>query len=341
MVLQSYVSFVDSRRFGCSGGEMAINYRDIAERKGVEQKREILYQLAHDLVRASAVTTMADHLLARAKSLLGADYGWLMLTNAAGTALIGVAAYGMNAEAFRQERIDMKQEIAPAVVAFQQQQPVVVADLAQSPLVSERLREKYHFVKSAWVAPLMHGGHAVGAFMVGYTSRREATPEELRLLQLLGDEAALAVERARLTDELQDSEKRFRTLIEHSTDALALIAADGTLLYVSPADRRMFGRSWEETVGHNVFEFLHPEDLASTTAAFARLLHQPATTVTAQFRSQHKDGSWRWIESTGQNLLAEPSAGAIVVNYRDITERKRMEQALQQSEDRFSKTLAD
>ncbi len=308
---------------------------EVTNRKQVEQERNILYQLAHDLARASDVNTIASHLFVRAKSLLKADYGWLMLANANGTELIGAAAYGMDTAAFCQERIDLSREIAPAAVAFLQKQPVVVADVAQNPLVSERLRKAYHFVQSSCVAPLLKGEHVVGAFMVGYTSQREVTLEELRLLQLLSDEAALAVERARLADEVQRSEKRFRALIEQSTDAIALLAADSTLLYVSPSGSRMFGRSWEERIGRSVFELIHPEDLPSIKDRFAQLVREPDVTLSAQLRYQHQDGSWRWVEAVGQNLLAEPSVQAIVVNYRDITERKQAEEALRQSEERY------
>src|SRR5207253_4088739 len=136
-----------------------------------------------------------------------------------------------------------------------------------------------------------------------------------------------ALEQKRLRDEkrqaeaaLRASEQRFRALIENSSDAVALIAADGTLLYVSPSGSRMFGRPWGDRVGRDVFELMHPEDLPAMKDCFARLLREPNTTVTAQFRYRHKDDSWRRVEAVGQNLLTEPSGRAVVVNYRDLTE---------------------
>lgn len=142
-------------------------------------------------------------------------------------------------------------------------------------------------------------------------------------------------ERKRAEEALRASEKRFRALIENSSDAIALTTADGTLLYVSPADSHLSGRSWGENVGHKMFEFVHPDDMASTTNVLTQLLQWPDTPIPAQFRYQHKDGSWRWVEAVGQNLLAEPSVRAIVVNYRDISKRKQVEDALRRSEERY------
>ena len=301
---------------------------NIPARKQPEEARELLYQLAHDLARAADLKMIAEHLFTRAQRLLGADAGWLQLANADGTVLTGVAAYGIDVTAFLQDTSDLCSEHSPPALALQTKQPVVVRDVAQSPLVSEQWRKKYPFVRSVWVMPLMQGERAVGTLTVSFARARAASPAEVRLLQLLGDQAALAIGRMQLVEEMQRSEKRFRALIEQSTDAVALLAADGTLLYVSPAGSRMFGRSWGENVGRNAFALIHPADVPATTDRFRHLLHQPAMPITVEFRYHHQDDSWRWIEARGQNLLAEPSVAAIVVNYRDITERKQGEEAL-------------
>ncbi|MBI4519064.1 MAG: PAS domain S-box protein [Deltaproteobacteria bacterium] len=135
-------------------------------------------------------------------------------------------------------------------------------------------------------------------------------------------------ERKRAEEAVQASERRFRALIEGSTDAVALVAAEGTLLYVSPAGGRIFGRPAQADVGHMAFELMHPEDTPIMLDSLARLLQHPEESVNTQFRYSHSNGSWRWLEAIGQNLLAEPSVRAIVVHYRDITQRKHAEQQL-------------
>ncbi len=135
-------------------------------------------------------------------------------------------------------------------------------------------------------------------------------------------------DRKRAEEALKQSEKRFRALIENSTDAIALIDAHGKIIYASPATCRITGFTVEEYVKSNGFELIHPEDFAAARAVLGEVIQNPGRVVTAQYRSRHKDGSWRWLEGSCANFLDDPSVGAIVVNYRDITERKHVEDAL-------------
>jgi len=131
------------------------------------------------------------------------------------------------------------------------------------------------------------------------------------------------------------SEQSFRAVIEHSADAIALLGADGKILYESPSALRILGYQPEEREGRSAFEFLHPDDHAASAELFGQVLQQPRTPVTADIRYRHKDSAWRWLEATATNLLDEPGVRAIVINYRDITERKEAEEALRESEERF------
>lgn len=136
-------------------------------------------------------------------------------------------------------------------------------------------------------------------------------------------------ERVQAEEALRSSEMRFRALIEHSSDAIALVAPDGSLRYVSPVGRRIFGYSADGDIGQSAFQAVHPDDLANLAAQFVQLLPRPGSEMTTEFRyqSQLSPGLWRWIEATGTNWLHDPILQAIVVNYRDITERKRAEEA--------------
>jgi len=124
---------------------------------------------------------------------------------------------------------------------------------------------------------------------------------------------------------LQQSERRFRALTENSSDAIALVSADGTILYASPSSSRVLGYSSAEVVGRSQFEFVHSDDLERAAGLLRDVVQQPGGRTTAEYRMRHRDGSWRWIERVDVNLLAEPSVEAIVTNYRDITERKLAE----------------
>src|SRR6266852_3561212 len=79
-------------------------------------------------------------------------------------------------------------------------------------------------------------------------------------------------------------------------------------------------------MGHSAFEFVHPEDLVLTQSRFAEALAKPGEDIYVVCRYRHKDGSWRWLECVGTNRLEESGVRAVVINYRDITDRKRAEE---------------
>ena len=129
-------------------------------------------------------------------------------------------------------------------------------------------------------------------------------------------------------DALENSEKRFRALIENNTDAIVLVDPRGRVLYESPAYGRMTGRDTRERLGQSSFEYVHPEDRPAMVALLNGLVQTPGRIAQATFRNRHKDGSWRWVEATATNLLGESAVQAVVINLHDITEKKQAEQTL-------------
>ena len=147
------------------------------------------------------------------------------------------------------------------------------------------------------------------------------------------EERRLLVERKQAEEELHRQEKRFRSLIENSLDNISLLAADGTLLWENPAVNRTLGYEQDKFVNHNIFELMHPDDAGWTSELFAKLIREPGSQRRGTFRLRHQDGIWRWIEATATNMLNEPSVNAIVINYRDVTERKQSEIEIQHRND--------
>jgi PAS domain S-box-containing protein len=136
----------------------------------------------------------------------------------------------------------------------------------------------------------------------------------------------------RAEDALRASEARFRALIEKSFDAILLLTAEGTIAYASPSTAGLIGFSPEELLGRDAFDLVHPEDRAETAALFAQLAQLPGGTVSNSHRARCKDGGWRWLDVRGTNLLADPSVRCVVVNYQDVTERKRLEEQYRQAQ---------
>jgi diguanylate cyclase (GGDEF)-like protein/PAS domain S-box-containing protein len=139
-------------------------------------------------------------------------------------------------------------------------------------------------------------------------------------------------ERKQAAEALRRSEERFRSLVQNSSDVVSVIGADGTAQYVSPSIERVLGYNPEDAIGNSVFEPLsvHPDDVARVRSAFAELFAKGrGASIADELRLRHADGSWRYIEAIGKNLVDDPSVGGIVVNYRDVTERKAFEKHLE------------
>ncbi len=142
---------------------------------------------------------------------------------------------------------------------------------------------------------------------------------------------------------LRASEEHFRSLIENALDIIAVLEPDGAVRYVSPSVKRLLGYEPSELVGRNVFDFVHPQDAAELLDRFGKSISDPGTPPSRElrlFRCRHKDGSWRDIESINNKMVQDGRVVAMVVNARDITERKRMEEALQRSEEKY-RTLVE
>ena len=143
--------------------------------------------------------------------------------------------------------------------------------------------------------------------------------------RLLREQAA--TEQA-LTDGLRKSEERFRSLVRNASDGIMIARDDSTITYESPGVERVLGFAPEARIGRQAFELVHDEDLRSVRRLFSDVARNPDMEATAEFRARHADGSWRVVEAVAKNLLADPAIEGIVVNYRDVTDRRSLEQQL-------------
>ena len=117
----------------------------------------------------------------------------------------------------------------------------------------------------------------------------------------------------------------YRTLVEEVNDLATVVDTDGTITYVSPAVTRILGYDPDDLVGHEGYEFVHPEDRERNADALETVLSDPSEPETVEVRFRHADGSWRWIEATIRNRLDDDVIGGILLSSRDITERKQYE----------------
>lgn len=139
----------------------------------------------------------------------------------------------------------------------------------------------------------------------------------------------LAITHQRAEEARRESEERYRTLVEHTYDFVIESSIDGQFLYVSTDYTETLGYDPEELLGKNIFDWVHPDDAAAALDAFARGLTQ-STSAQAVYRYRHKNGEWRWFESTGRPFRTAAGEVRVMVVSRDITARKQAEEALRE-----------
>ncbi len=157
---------------------------------------------------------------------------------------------------------------------------------------------------------------------VNCTFLRESDGRPVEILVIARD----ITERKRAEEAVRRSEEYLRVLLENALDVIVVLNSDTTIRFKTPSFERMFG---EARHGKNPFGAVHPDDIPKAADAFQQLMQNPGATVHMEIRGQHRDGSWRTFEVLGRNLLDNPAVAGIVANFRDITDRKRMEQQLQ------------
>jgi diguanylate cyclase (GGDEF)-like protein/PAS domain S-box-containing protein len=171
--------------------------------------------------------------------------------------------------------------------------------------------------------------------LVGLRKDGSEFPMEMTLAETLEEGERLftgvirdVTERKKLEKDIRDSEERFRSLVQNTSDIITILEADGTVRYISPALERMTGHKPEEQIGTKAFASVHPDDRERALGMFAEVLKKRGLHPPVEFRVPHKDGSWRYLEHVVNNLLDDPAVRGVVVNSWDVTERKALEEQL-------------
>ena len=146
------------------------------------------------------------------------------------------------------------------------------------------------------------------------------------------EEAEERMQRRRIETELIRREKYFRALTENSLDILTLLDGEGRFIHNSPSVKRVVGYDPKELAGQSAFALIHPEDLPHVLQGFDFGMRHPDRTVRLEFRLRHRDGSWRYLEAVGQSRMDDPEIAGVVINSRDVSDRKQAEADLRGSE---------
>jgi PAS domain S-box-containing protein len=138
---------------------------------------------------------------------------------------------------------------------------------------------------------------------------------------------------------LQHNESYFYSLVENSSDVILVVNDDGTLRYENPSIQSITGYRPEEREGGSIFDLIHPDDIPRVADGFSQLVQKQISIMILEICLRHKDGSWRFIEAVGRNLLDDPTVKGIMVNLRDVTERKQAEDDLRIKENALENSI--
>ncbi len=194
--------------------------------------------------------------------------------------------------------------------------------------------ERAHILSVA-MFPIVFQDKVIGDLSFSSSTHHDFDADEVEFLKALTSQAATTIKGMRLygdlelsRGELEQSEERFRSLVQNASDLVTVISADTTVTYQSPSVTRLLGYQPDEVFGRRLTELMHIDDVARTLAVLNGALTDPGNIVVAETRLRHRDGSWRDVEFIGSNQAQNPAIAGVVLNVRDVTERKALEKQL-------------
>ncbi len=136
----------------------------------------------------------------------------------------------------------------------------------------------------------------------------------------------------RMKQQLREREEYFKSLIEQAMDIIAVLDGEGAIRYASPSASMILGYTPEELVGRHMLDLVHADDVTATRTVFAEGVATGEGGRLLELRFRHKDGTYRILEAIGRYLLDDPVVRGVVINARDVTERRSLERQLLQAQ---------
>jgi PAS domain S-box-containing protein len=258
----------------------------------------------------------------------GYDEGFLKSTRH--SALEIPSGLGPTGTAIRENRPDFSRDIA--------------SDVRMSPWQKEALAREFG---SCAAFPLRLGDQVVGALTVYGQGADSLDARLVQLIESLAEDMSFSIQsieregrRKRAEESLRRSEEYYRALIENAQDIITVINNVGIIMYMSPSVERQLGYKRSELRDRNVFEFLHPGDQARLLGVLKDVTDLPGSSKIAETRVRAKDGTYKYLDIAGKSFLDEAGVVGVVINARDVTDRKAVEEA-QRSDRDFISTVID
>jgi PAS domain S-box-containing protein len=302
--------------------------------ESLQERQELLERLSR-IQRSIAHGAGRDDVLGAicqgARELLGDEVAGVRLVAADDPSMLElVEVTGRDATDSRGERTPVGEGIGGRAIA--EGRLVVTEDYQRDADTTDLFRQRG--IEAGMAAPVHDQGRTVGSLMVAsYRPERHYTAIERDMLMAFADHASLALSDTRRIEAMRerDAERiqaRFRALVQNSSDMITVVAPDGRILYVSPSVERTVELSEDAALA----ELIHPDDRSAALAFLSEAARAGSCSTPLEWRIRARDGGWVAVESIATGQVDDPDVQGIVLNSRDVTERKRLEAQLRQSQ---------
>ncbi len=302
----------------------------------LQERQELLERLAgfqRSIPRRRARGRARRDLLG-ARELLGDEVAGLQLCRPTTRVLELVAMRGRDALELRGERTARGDGIAWRAMA--EGRLVVSEDYQHDEDVSSIFRARG--IRAGMSAPVHESGRPVGSLMVAsYQAGRRYSSIERDMLLAFADHASLALSDARSIQAMREADAariqaRFRSLVNSSSDMITVIDSAGQIVFASPSVERTLVLPQDGYEGTPLALLIHPDDRSRAIEFLAAVARDRAPGKPVEWRMRAADGTWMEVETTATGQLDDPDVQGIVLNSRNVTERKRLEAQLRQSQ---------
>ena len=211
---------------------------------------------------------------------------------------------------------------------------IIVTDTLTDPRWKDfrNLAEAYN-LRACWSIPIFSSHNTVlGTFAVYYSTPQAPQEEMMAQLKQWTYLAGIAIEAKQVELALRENEQYFRALIENAPDMILILDKQGNIRFASPSAERIFGTPVPRLLNTSLLRFLHPEDRERVlNLVWTMVERRVPSSGWLEMRLRQEGGDWRTVEARGSNLLDDPAVRGIIINARDVTDRKETEAALQKS----------
>ncbi|HYK00722.1 MAG TPA: EAL domain-containing protein [Thermoanaerobaculia bacterium] len=242
------------------------------------------------------------------------------------------AALGANVS-FAHCTLDADEDESLAMVTLLADAPFAFPSLEEETRFKATHLRDHHHVRAGAAVTIRTQYGPFGIIAVYSDRERTFAEYELAFLRATANIVGEAISRTRteneLRHELEQRERRFRTIVEKSWSGVVLLDGNLRFSFTGSSTHHLIGYPDEELLGRELLEFVHPHDHEAARKVFDGVVVHPNHEAHGELRFRHKEGHWVWLEGFCQNLLHEPSVNAIVLNYRDVSQRKETEKQLE------------